>query len=76
MRDGQTSSRWLRLVRTPWTAACVTVAVVLGPAVTTASALDQANASPRHRPYSALGHQQNAVQPAPVRLRGGESTRR
>jgi hypothetical protein len=38
-----------RAARGPWAALCAAVAVVLGPAAVTASALDQANAAPpRH----------------------------
>ncbi|MFG3201916.1 hypothetical protein [Streptomyces sp. NPDC048192] len=37
-----------RTARGPWTALCAAVAVVLGPAAATASALDQANAAPPH----------------------------
>ncbi|MFJ9538170.1 hypothetical protein ACIRPX_13000 [Streptomyces sp. NPDC101225] len=39
----------VRTSRGPWAALCAAVAVVLGPAAVTASALDQANAAPmRH----------------------------
>ncbi|MFD5478151.1 hypothetical protein [Streptomyces hawaiiensis] len=34
--------------RGPWAVLCAVVAVVLGPAAATASALDQANAAPMH----------------------------
>ncbi|MFK0173072.1 hypothetical protein ACIQU5_30190 [Streptomyces sp. NPDC090306] len=37
-----------RVLRAPWTAVCAAVAVVLGPAAVTASALDLANAAPPH----------------------------
>ncbi|MFE7174744.1 hypothetical protein [Streptomyces sp. NPDC057616] len=38
----------IRTSRGPWAALCAAVAVVLGPAAVTASALDQANAAPMH----------------------------
>ncbi|MEV6178477.1 hypothetical protein ACIHAR_05685 [Streptomyces sp. NPDC052016] len=34
--------------RRPWTVVCAVAAVVLGPAATTASALEQANKAPLH----------------------------
>ncbi|MES5825002.1 hypothetical protein [Streptomyces sp. RG80] len=37
-----------KTTRGPWAALCAAVAVVLGPAAVTASALDQANAAPMH----------------------------
>lgn len=37
-----------KMPRGPWAALCAAVAVVLGPAAVTASALDQANAAPMH----------------------------
>ncbi|MEU5885250.1 hypothetical protein ABZ835_00195 [Streptomyces sp. NPDC047461] len=37
-----------KMSRGPWAALCAAVAVVLGPAAVTASALDQANAAPMH----------------------------
>ncbi|WP_328503492.1 hypothetical protein OG828_35510 [Streptomyces sp. NBC_00457] len=37
-----------RTARGPWAVLCAVVAVVLGPAAVTASALDQANAAPMH----------------------------
>ncbi|MGP4011024.1 hypothetical protein [Streptomyces sp. 4N124] len=37
-----------RTARGPWAVVCAVVAVVLGPAAVTASALDQANAAPMH----------------------------
>ncbi|MHC3472470.1 hypothetical protein ACYF6T_27765 [Streptomyces sp. 7R007] len=42
------TSGWTKAARGPWTALCAAVAVVLGPAAVTASALDQANAAPMH----------------------------
>ncbi|WAU86222.1 hypothetical protein O1Q96_10215 [Streptomyces sp. Qhu-G9] len=39
---------WARVVRGPWTVACVVAAVVVGPSAATASALDRANAAPPH----------------------------
>ncbi|MGW0965239.1 hypothetical protein [Streptomyces sp. NPDC002516] len=36
------------VARGPWAVVCAVVTVVLGPAAVTASALDQANAAPRH----------------------------
>ncbi|MFI2376436.1 hypothetical protein ACH5AO_15390 [Streptomyces sp. NPDC018964] len=45
------STTWADALRRPWTALCAAVAVVLGPAAHTASALMQANAAPlRHAP--------------------------
>ncbi|MDX3381151.1 hypothetical protein PV682_06755 [Streptomyces niveiscabiei] len=41
----QQPKRW---VRSPWAVLGAVVAVVLGPAATTASALDQANRAPLH----------------------------
>jgi hypothetical protein len=37
-----------RAARGPWTIVCAVAAVVLGPAATTASALEQANRAPLH----------------------------
>lgn len=37
-----------RTARGPWTVLCAVVAVVLGPAAATASALEQANRAPMH----------------------------
>jgi hypothetical protein len=39
---------WVKAARGPWTVVSAVVAVVLGPAAVTASALDQANAAPMH----------------------------
>ncbi|MEU8877554.1 hypothetical protein AB0D24_41790 [Streptomyces javensis] len=39
---------WRRLLRAPWTVACVAATVLLGSSATVASALDQANAAPGH----------------------------
>jgi hypothetical protein len=39
--------------RGPWGVVCAVVAVVLGPAAVTASALDQANAAPMHHAVKA-----------------------
>ncbi|MFI6032744.1 hypothetical protein ACIBBD_00905 [Streptomyces sp. NPDC051315] len=40
---------WTRAARSPWTVVCAVAAVVLGPAATTASALEQANKAPLHQ---------------------------
>ncbi|MGR6969999.1 hypothetical protein ACU639_10345 [Streptomyces cynarae] len=42
------TSTWAGAARNPWTVLCAVAAVVLGPAATTASALDQANKAPLH----------------------------
>ncbi|MFD9396094.1 hypothetical protein ACFWBB_36755 [Streptomyces sp. NPDC060000] len=42
------SPGWSRAARSPWTVLCAVAAVVLGPAATTASALEQANRAPMH----------------------------
>lgn len=39
---------WAKAARSPWTVLCAVAAVVLGPAATTASALEQANKAPMH----------------------------
>ncbi|GAA1100422.1 hypothetical protein GCM10009577_23150 [Streptomyces javensis] len=39
---------WRRLLRAPWTVACVAATVLLGSSTAVASALDQANAAPGH----------------------------
>ncbi|WP_406009386.1 hypothetical protein [Streptomyces sp. NBC_00637] len=39
---------WTKAARSPWTVLCAVAAVVLGPAATTASALEQANRAPMH----------------------------
>jgi hypothetical protein len=44
---------WARTARGPWAVVCAVVAVVLGPAAVTASALDQANAAPMHHAVKA-----------------------
>ncbi|KAB1980537.1 hypothetical protein F8144_33980 [Streptomyces triticiradicis] len=41
--------------RGPWAVVCAVVTVVLGPAAVTASALDRANAAPRHHTARADG---------------------
>ncbi|MEU9140380.1 hypothetical protein AB0D33_31250 [Streptomyces sp. NPDC048404] len=43
--------------RGPWAVLCAVATVVLGPAAVTASALDQANAAPRHHTARADGPQ-------------------
>jgi hypothetical protein len=45
-----------------WTALCAAVAVVLGPAAVTASALDEANAAPPH--HAARADQAQAYLPS------------
>ncbi|MEW2404296.1 hypothetical protein [Streptomyces sp. NPDC046862] len=45
-----TRKPWSASLRSPWTVACATVAVVLGPSAVTASALERANSAPLHRP--------------------------
>ncbi|MPY62481.1 hypothetical protein [Streptomyces spongiae] len=45
-----TKKSWSASLRSPWTVACATVAVVLGPSAVTASALERANSAPLHRP--------------------------
>jgi hypothetical protein len=44
---------WTRAARSPWTVVCAVAAVVLGPAATTASALEQANRAPLHHAVKA-----------------------
>jgi hypothetical protein len=44
-----TRKSWSASLRSPWTVACATVAVVLGPSAVTASALERANSAPPHR---------------------------
>ncbi|MDO0932549.1 hypothetical protein QQY66_12890 [Streptomyces sp. DG2A-72] len=44
---------WARTARGPWAVVCAVVAVVLGPAAVTASALDQANTAPMHHAVKA-----------------------
>lgn len=39
---------WFSALRSPWTVACATAVVVLGPSAVTASALDRANSAPLH----------------------------
>ena len=39
---------WSSVLRSPWTVACATVVVVLGPSTVTASALERANTAPLH----------------------------
>jgi hypothetical protein len=39
---------WSSALRSPWTVACATAVVVLGPSAVTASALERANAAPPH----------------------------
>jgi hypothetical protein len=64
---------WTSALRSPWTVACATVAVVLGPAAVTASALERANSAPLHgasapdRPERHDGgHRHHAAPPAQV----------
>lgn len=44
----QRATGWTKAARSPWTVVCAVAAVVLGPAATTASALEQANRAPLH----------------------------
>jgi len=53
---------WARAARSPWTVLCAVAAVVLGPAATTASALEQANRAPLH--HAVRADQQQAYIPA------------
>ncbi|MFC8196016.1 hypothetical protein ACFWBR_08630 [Streptomyces sp. NPDC060006] len=62
------TSLWARVMRGPWTVACVVAAVVVGPSAATASALDRANAAP---PHSAPG----AGSPLPAGAPGTGSER-
>ncbi|MFF6784786.1 hypothetical protein [Streptomyces sp. NPDC012510] len=39
---------WFSVLRSPWTVACATAVVVLGPSAVTASALEHANSAPLH----------------------------
>ncbi|MFF7444856.1 MULTISPECIES: hypothetical protein [unclassified Streptomyces] len=48
MNSRHSDARTARTARGPWAALTAAVAVVLGPAAVTASALDQANAAPMH----------------------------
>ncbi|AMW10052.1 hypothetical protein A4E84_11320 [Streptomyces qaidamensis] len=62
MNNGRTKTPGETHVRTgstrgPWAVLCAVVAVVLGPAAVTASALDQANAAPmRHTVRAEQAH--------------------
>ena len=47
-RTAEQGAGWARAARSPWTVLCAVAAVVLGPAATTASALEQANRAPLH----------------------------
>ncbi|EKX63244.1 hypothetical protein Sipo8835_31390 [Streptomyces ipomoeae] len=53
---------WASALRSPWTVACATAVVVLGPSAVTASALERANSAPLHgasapeRPHPGKGH--------------------
>ncbi|MFJ1805484.1 MULTISPECIES: hypothetical protein [unclassified Streptomyces] len=58
--DSATTERspvWGRAARSPWTVLCAVAAVVLGPAATTASALEQANKAPMHHAVRVDGAQ-------------------
>lgn len=39
---------WSSALRSPWTVACATAVVVLGPSAVTATALERANSAPLH----------------------------
>ncbi|WP_320775441.1 hypothetical protein [Streptomyces sp. CRN 30] len=60
---------WGAALRRPWTALAAAAAVVLGPAAVTASALDQANAAPRHHANGPKAEQTQAYLPAETRRR-------
>ena len=47
-QNAERGTGWTRTARSPWTVLCAVAAVVLGPAATTASALEQANKAPLH----------------------------
>jgi hypothetical protein len=68
-RENRTRTRtWAEALRRPWTAVAAAVAVVLGPAAVTASALDRANAAPPH--HSTRTDQKQAYLPTdPTRRR-------
>ncbi|MFI8532042.1 hypothetical protein ACIGMX_17610 [Streptomyces aquilus] len=56
--------------RGPWAALCAAVAVVLGPAAVTASALDQANAAPLHHVVLKADQTQAYIPTDPTRRKG------
>lgn len=58
---------WARAARSPWTVLCAVAAVVLGPAATTASALEQANDAPLH--HAVRADRQQAYIPADTTTR-------
>ncbi|AQW51960.1 hypothetical protein [Streptomyces violaceusniger] len=51
---GGTRRPWRRVLRTPWTVACVAATVLLGSSAAVASALGQANAAPGHAAAAAV----------------------
>ncbi|GGR20376.1 hypothetical protein GCM10010251_40210 [Streptomyces aurantiogriseus] len=60
-RTEDKAAGWTRAARSPWTVVCAVAAVVLGPAATTASALEQANKAPLH--HAVRAEQQQAYIP-------------
>ncbi len=60
-RSEEKAAGWTRGARCPWTVVCAVAAVVLGPAATTASALEQANKAPLH--HAVKAEQQQAYIP-------------
>ncbi|MCQ8190589.1 hypothetical protein [Streptomyces rugosispiralis] len=51
---GDARRPWRRLLRAPWTVACVAATVLLGSSAAVASALDRANAAPGHTAAAAV----------------------
>lgn len=66
-RTAEKAAGWTRAARSPWTVVCAVAAVVLGPAATTASALEQANRAPLH--HAVKAEQPQAYIPTDARRR-------
>ena len=62
-----TKRSWSSALRSPWTVACATAVVVLGPSAVTASALERANSAPLHGAsapeHPAPGREHHRAQP-------------
>lgn len=66
-RNRNPKRSWFSALRSPWTVACATAVVVLGPSAVTASALERANSAPLHGAsapeHPAPGRERHRAQP-------------
>ncbi|KPI03850.1 hypothetical protein OK074_4846 [Actinobacteria bacterium OK074] len=64
IRTGENKAApWSQALRNPWTVACTVALVVLGPAASTASALDRANQAPMYHAVHAAHTAEHGTAP-------------